>query len=70
MAAIERAELPLAGWVANRLTDDGVLVQENIATLIARIDAPLLGDLPYLLEDPAPTKVATYLQLDTLLAAN
>ena len=66
--AIKQAGLPLAGWIANRLADHGEWVKENIATLKTRIDAPLLGDLPYLLEDPAPSKVATYLQLNTLLA--
>ncbi len=65
--AIKQAGLPLAGWVANRLADHSALVQQNIATLKTRIDAPLLGDLPYL-DDPAPSKVATYLQLNTLLA--
>jgi hypothetical protein len=42
---------------------------KNIATLKMRIAAPLLDDSPYLLEDLAPSKVATYLQLNTLLVA-
>jgi dethiobiotin synthetase len=65
--SIKQTGVPLAGWVANRLAEDGTLVQENIATLKRRIAAPLLGDLPYLFTDPAPAKVATHLKLNALL---
>ncbi len=65
--SIKRTGLPLAGWVANQLNDEGALVQENIATLKRRIDVPLLGHLPCLSADPAPSQVAMHLQLDALL---
>ena len=41
--AIERRGLPLAGWVANTLNAEMPYLQENIDTLRARIEAPLLG---------------------------
>ncbi len=37
----------LAGWIANRIDPEMDLADDNIATLRARIDAPLLGILPH-----------------------
>jgi dethiobiotin synthetase len=45
-AAIRRSGLVLSGWVANRLDSDCARVEENIAALRERLDAPLLADLP------------------------
>jgi dethiobiotin synthetase len=43
VAAIAQRGLTLAGWVANTLDADMPYLQENIDTLRARIQAPLLG---------------------------
>lgn len=45
--AIRRADIPLAGWVANRIDPAMTHVQENIAALEQRIDAPLLARFPF-----------------------
>ena len=45
--AIRRADLPLAGWVANRIDPAMTHVPENIATLAQKIEAPLLAQIPY-----------------------
>ena len=45
--AIDDARLPLAGWIANAIDPDMAAREENVAALVARIDAPLLGQLPY-----------------------
>jgi dethiobiotin synthetase len=37
----------LAGWIANRIDPDMPCADENIATLLAMLDAPCLGVLPY-----------------------
>lgn len=37
----------LAGWIANRIDPDMARAEENLATLRARIDAPLLGVLAH-----------------------
>jgi dethiobiotin synthetase len=50
--AIDDARLPLAGWIANAIDPDMAARDENIAALAARIDAPLLGILPYGPADP------------------
>ncbi|MDO8705825.1 MAG: dethiobiotin synthase [Sulfuricaulis sp.] len=42
-AAIRRADVPLAGWVANQIDPVMTHVSENIATLEKRIPAPLLA---------------------------
>lgn len=47
-SAIEYSGLPLAGWVANSLSDDFDYQQQNIATLMQHIKAPLLGVIPCL----------------------
>ena len=46
--AIKARGLKIAGWVANSLANEIPLVQENVATLKAAINAPLLGFIPSL----------------------
>lgn len=50
----------LAGWIANRLPPEQPEWQENLSTIAARIEAPLLGCLP---AGPAPALAAA--ELDT-----
>jgi dethiobiotin synthetase len=45
-AAIRADGLSLAGWVANPMTSEMPRIAENIATLEARLSAPLLARLP------------------------
>ncbi|HEY8709037.1 MAG TPA: dethiobiotin synthase [Burkholderiaceae bacterium] len=47
-AAIQARGLVLAGWVANRIDPTMQAQEDNIATLRARLDAPLLADIPRL----------------------
>jgi len=44
--AIERRGLRLAGWVANRLDPEMAAYDENLASLAARLPAPLVAELP------------------------
>jgi dethiobiotin synthetase len=46
--AIVSRQLTIAGWVANTLSDDMPLLEENIQTLKDRIFAPFLGVIPHL----------------------
>ena len=46
--AIKARSLNIAGWVANTLSTEMPLIDENIQTLQARIDAPFLGLIPAL----------------------
>jgi dethiobiotin synthetase len=46
--AIRASGLTLAGWVANTIDPMMPVFDENIAALKQRIDAPLLGIVPYL----------------------
>ncbi|MCR4301462.1 MAG: dethiobiotin synthase [Sulfuricaulis sp.] len=45
--AIRRADVPLAGWVANHIDPAMTHVPENITALEQRIAAPLLARFPY-----------------------
>jgi dethiobiotin synthetase len=45
--AIKTAGLPFAGWIANAIDPAMPVVEENIAALRSRLEAPLLGRLPY-----------------------
>lgn len=47
VAAIEARGLKLAGWVANRVDPQMRRFDDNLRTLQARIDAPLLGIVPH-----------------------
>ena len=44
--AIKSRGLKIAGWVANSLTIEMTLLQENVATLQAKMNAPFLGLIP------------------------
>ncbi|MBI2305811.1 MAG: dethiobiotin synthase [Rhodocyclales bacterium] len=45
--AIKARGLTLAGWIANRVDPEMGRFAENLATLQARLDAPLLGVIPH-----------------------
>jgi dethiobiotin synthetase len=45
--AIRADGLAIAGWVANCIDPDMLCRDDNIATLAARLDAPLLGVVPW-----------------------
>jgi len=45
--AIRHRHLLLTGWVANCIDPDMLMLDENIAALQERIDAPLLGKIPF-----------------------
>ena len=45
--AVQRRGLQLAGWVANRLDATMPAVEQNVQTLCKRLDAPLLGIVPF-----------------------
>jgi len=45
--AIQYAGMTLAGWVANQLDPAMARVSENISSLQQRINAPMLGHIPY-----------------------
>ncbi len=45
--AIQQTGLPLAGWVANCIDPDTLVLDENIAALRQRLDCPLLSVVPY-----------------------
>jgi dethiobiotin synthetase len=46
--AIKARGLKIVGWVANSLENEMPLLQENVATLKAAINAPFLGLIPSL----------------------
>ena len=61
--AIARRELTLAGWVANRIDPAMDCFEANLDTLRARLNAPLLGVVPY---GENPEQVAPALRLSIL----
>ena len=61
--AIGARGLTLAGWVANRVDPDMEAVEDNIAYLRARLNAPLLADVPYQ-ELPEPNSLVFDLPKD------
>lgn len=65
--AIAARGLRLAGWVANRTgASEMPFADENCATLVARLDAPLLGRVPHLA--PAHAALALpYLDFSSLM---
>jgi len=45
--AIESDGLKVAGWVANRIDENMACYEENLATLKRHVNAPLLGEVPF-----------------------
>lgn len=45
--AISARQLKIAGWVANRIDPNMARFEENLATLNAQLNAPLLGVVPH-----------------------
>ena len=60
--AIRACGLTLAGWVANQVDAQMACVAENVATLKARLETPLLGFVPHQGE-PDAARVAELLAL-------
>lgn len=65
--AITQRGLPFWGWIANQIDPNMSALEENIATLQQRLEAPLLGKIPYLKELTAD-KISEHLNLQPLLA--
>ena len=66
-AAIHQSGLRLAGWVANRIEPDFEKFDENVGSLAARLDAPLIGRIPFLAEGLMSLEdMASHLELSKL----
>jgi dethiobiotin synthetase len=59
--AIEASRLPFAGWIANHVDPGMAVPDENVATLRARLGAPLLGRFPF---EARPDSVTLSRRLD------
>lgn len=66
----DKANPPLAGWIANCMDPEASAIEANIAALQRRITAPLLGTLPYSqnAETRSAGTQAGFLDIDRLLA--
>jgi dethiobiotin synthetase len=62
---IERSRLRCAGWVANCIRPDMPYLEENIETLLERLECPLLGVVPYSAE-PSGAGIAPRLSVEAL----
>lgn len=66
LRAIAEAQIECAGWIANVLDADMPALQENIDTLRERIQAPLLGVIPFQ-SQPDARAAATHLDISSLV---
>lgn len=58
----------LAGWVANEILPDNPRAAQNVQALVERLDAPLLGRLPFA-PRATPAETASALDISTLFDA-
>jgi dethiobiotin synthetase len=63
--AVLAAGLQLAGWVANHIDPDMMFAAENVNTLEARLDAPLVSRIPYMPHSSA-AEIACHFDMATL----
>ncbi|MBF0220129.1 MAG: AAA family ATPase, partial [Gammaproteobacteria bacterium] len=66
VAAINTAKVPFVGWIANQVDAEMAAVTENIATLKALINAPLLGVIPHYAQ-PDIAEISRYINFSLLL---
>ncbi|MDP2804480.1 MAG: dethiobiotin synthase [Gallionellaceae bacterium] len=66
LKVIESYQLECVGWVANVLDENMPALQQNIDTLSDRLEAPLLGVIPFQVK-PDARVVATCLNINLLL---
>jgi dethiobiotin synthetase len=64
--SIRASGLELAGWIANAIDPQMLVREENVAALKERIEAPLLGEIPFS-EQPIAPALARYLDPGPLL---
>lgn len=64
--AIAASGLKMAGWVANCVDESMSMLNENIAALELRFDAPLLGVVPHYQTPPDAADVVRFLDLSLL----
>ena len=65
-AAIRHMDLPIAGWVINRLSDGMSHYQENLETLRGLLPAPFLGEIPFV-NNPLEADLRGCLDISPLL---
>lgn len=58
--SIRHAGLELRGWIANHVDPDMQAQEANVRTLRDWLDAPCLGEVPYLAQ-PGPKQISEYL---------
>ncbi|MDM2843771.1 dethiobiotin synthase [Citrobacter sp. Cpo090] len=64
--AVQQAGLTLAGWIANDVMPPGKRHAEYMATLKRSLAAPLLGEIPWLAEEPERAATGRYIDLSVL----
>lgn len=64
--SIAACGLQLAGWVANSVDGAMPMLDESVAALQQRINAPLLGVIPHFQAPPDAADVAAYLDMSLL----
>ncbi|MEH6444061.1 MAG: dethiobiotin synthase [Oceanospirillaceae bacterium] len=64
--AIARDGVKLAGWVANYVDPEMQMKQDSVATLKQAINAPLIGEIPFIVNE-CKNKAASYLQIAEIL---
>lgn len=65
-AAIRTRGLELAGWIANGIDPEMACVEENVATLARRLDAPCIANIAFQ-GAPAAERIAALLDIDALV---
>ena len=65
--SISRDGVPLAGWIANKVDADMDSYEANRDTIANMLHAPLLAEIPHL-ENPEPTEVAKYIDIEGLIS--
>ena len=68
-AAIRSSGLALSGWVANCAEPEMVVLEENVQSLKARLDAPLVARIPFMGENCKPEDIVEFIDLDAVLTA-
>jgi len=66
--SIQSDGLELAGWIANRIDAQMPVYEENVATLVELMPAPMLAEIPWIAETDPVEKASRYIDMAKILS--
>jgi dethiobiotin synthetase len=66
--SIQADGLELAGWIANRIDAQMPVYEENVATLVKLMPAPMMAEIPWIADSDPVEKASRYIDMAEILS--